>query len=63
MTLASHESDKSLAGQFSSFFLNKTKTMRDTFVYSGTEDDVHTASGPPDITAFTLDKIISNSPT
>ena len=40
MTLPSHESDKSLADQFASFF----KTIRDTFVSSGTDNGVH----PPD---------------
>ena len=47
MTLPSHESDKSLADQFASFFLNKIKTIRDTFVPSGTENDVHPPSYPP----------------
>ena len=50
-------------------FLNKIKTIRDTFVPSGTEYDVHPPPDPPKITTFTqvsedtVDKIISNSPT
>ena len=36
MTLPSHESDMSLADQFASFFLNKIKAIRDTFIPSGT---------------------------
>ena len=46
MTFPSHESDNSLAEQFASFFLNKIKTIRDTFVSCGTEDDVHPPSDP-----------------
>ena len=53
VTLPSHESDKSLADQFASFFLNKIKTIRDTFVPSGTEYDVHPPSEPQKITTFT----------
>ena len=69
MTLPSHKSDKSLANQFTSFFLNKIKTVRNTFISSDTEKDVHPPSDPPKITAFTqvsedtVDKIIQNSPT
>ena len=68
VALPSHVSDKSLADQFASFFFNKIKTIRDTFVPSSTEKDVY----PPDplkINAFTqvfkdtVDKIIRNSPT
>ena len=68
MTLPSHESDKSLADQFAFFFLNKIKTIRDTFIPSGTENDVPPPSDPLKITAFiqvsedTADKIIRNSP-
>ena len=53
VTLPPHESDKSLADQFASFFLNKIKTIRDTFAPSGTEKDVHPSSDPPKIIAFT----------
>ena len=66
MTVPSHESGKSLAYQFASLFLNKIKTIRDTFVHSGTENDVYHRSDPPKITAFTqvaedaVDKIIRN---
>ena len=69
MTLPSHQSDKSLADQFASFFLNKIKTIRDIFFPSGTENDVHPPSDPPKVTTFTqvsedtVDKITSNSPT
>ena len=69
MTLPPHKSDKTLADQFASFFHNKIKTMRDTFIPSGTEKDVLPSSDPPKITAFTkvpqdtVDKIIKNSPT
>ena len=65
-TLSSHESDKSLVDQFASFFLNKIKTIRDTFVPSGTENDVNPPSDPQKIAAFTqvsedtVDKIIRN---
>ena len=67
MTLPSHESDKSLADQFVSFFLKKIKTIRDTLVHSGTEKDVHPPSHSLKITTFTevsegaIDKIIKNS--
>ena len=66
MTLPCHKSDKSLADQFASFFLNKIKTIRDTFVPSGTQNDVYPPD-PPKITAFTqvsedtVDRIIRNS--
>ena len=69
MTLPSHESDKPLADQFASFFLNKIKAIRETFVPSGTENDVHPPSDPPKVTAVTqvsedtVDKIINDSPT
>ena len=69
MKLPPHECDKALADQFASFFHNKIKTIRDTFIPSGTEKDVHPSSDPPKITAFTevpqdnVDKIIRNSPT
>ena len=68
MTLPSQESDKSLAHQFRSFFLNKMKTIRDAFDPSRTEYDVHPPSDLPKIITFTqvsedtVDKIISNSP-
>ena len=64
-----HESDKTLADQFASFFHNKIKTIRDTFIPSGTEKDVCPSSDPSKVTAFTevpqdtVDKIIRNSPT
>ena len=45
MTLPSHESDK-LDDQFASFFSNKIKTIKDTFVPPGTENDVHPPSDP-----------------
>ena len=57
---------KSLADQFASFFL-KIKTTRDTFIPSGTENDVHPPSDPPKITAFTqisedaVDKILRST--
>ena len=69
MTLPSHESDKSLADQFASFFLNKIKIIKDSFVPTDTENDAHPLSYPPKITTFTgvseddVDKIIRNSPT
>ena len=50
MTLSCHESDKSLADQFSSFFMNQIKTIRETFLLSGTENDVHPPSDHPKIT-------------
>ena len=62
------QSDKSLGDQFASFFLNKIKTIRDTFVPPGTENDVHPPSDSLKITAFTqvsedtVDKITRNSP-
>ena len=49
------------------FWPNNTKTIRDTFVPSGTENDVHSPSNPPKIIVFTqvstdtVDKIIRNS--
>ena len=67
MTLPSHQSNKSLAYQFAFFLLNKTKTIRDNFVTSGNENDVHPPSGPTKIIAFTqvsedaVDEIIRNS--
>ena len=66
--LPPHKSDKTLAEQFASFFHNKIKTIRDTFIPSGTEKDVRPSSDPK-ITAFTevpqdtVDKIIRNLPT
>ena len=69
MILPPHDSDKSLADQFASYFHNKIKTNRDTFIPSGIEKDVHPSSDPPKITAFTevpqdtVDKIIRNLPT
>ena len=69
MILPPHDSDKSLADQFASYFHNKIKTIRDTFIPSGIEKDVHPSSDPPKITTFTevpqdtVDKIIRNSPT
>ena len=65
--LPSNESDKALADQFASFFQNKIKRIRDTFIPSGTVKDVHPSLDPPKITAFTevpqdtVDKIIRNS--
>ena len=53
VTLPLHESDKTLADKFASFFHNKIKTIRATFIPSGTEKDVHPSSDPPKITAFT----------
>ena len=51
MTLRSHNSDKSLADQFASFFSEKIRKIRDTctFVLSGTANDVHPASDPPNL--------------
>ena len=69
MNLSSHESEKSLADQFASFFSNKIKKIRDTFIPSGTENEVHPPSDPPKITVFTqvsedaVGKIIKTSPT
>ena len=69
MGIVTDLSDKTLADQFASFFHNKIKTIRDTFIPSGTEKDVRPSSDPPKITAFTeflqdtVDKIIRNSPT
>ena len=69
VTLPSHESDNSLAYQFSSFSLNKIKKMSDTFVLSGTENDVYLLLILKKITAFTqdsedaVDKIIRKSTT
>ena len=66
--LPPHQSDKTLADQFASFFHNRIKTIRDTFTPSGTEN-VRPSSDLPKITAFTevpqdtVDKIIRNSPT
>ena len=71
VTLPPHESDKTLAHQFAfllSFFHNKIKTIRDTFIPSGDEKDVCPSSDPPKIIAFTevpqdaVNKIIRNSP-
>ena len=68
-TLPSHESEKSLADQFASFFTNKIKKIRDNFASSGTEYDVNPLSDPPQITVFrqvsedAVDKIIKASPT
>ena len=68
-TLPSHESEKSLADQFASFFTNKIKKIRDNFASSGTEYDVNPPSDPPQITVFrqvsedAVDKIIKASPT
>ena len=67
--LPPHETDKALADQFASLFHNKIKTIRDTFIPSGTENNVCPSSDPPKITAFTevpqdtVGKIIRNSPT
>ena len=69
MTLPPHNSDKALADQFASYFHNKIKTIKDTFIPSGIEMDVHPSSDPPKITTFTevtqdtVNKIIRNSPT
>ena len=69
MILPPHDSDKSLADEFASYFHNKIKTIRDTFIPSSIEKDVHPSSDPPKITTFTevpqdtVDKIIRNSPT
>ena len=69
MILLPHNSDKELANQFASYFHNKIKTIRDTFIPSGIEMDVHPSSDPPKITTFTqvnqdtVNKIIRNSPT
>ena len=54
-TLPSHESEKSLADQFASFYSNKIKKIRDTFVPSDTENEVHPPSDPPEITVFSKD--------
>ena len=68
-TLPSHESKRSLADQFASFFSNKIKKIRDNFAPPGTEYDVHPSSDPSKITVFrqvseeALDKIIRTSPT
>ena len=67
--LPSHESEKSLADQFSSFFSNKIKKIGDNFAPSATEYDVHTPSDPRKITVFkqvseeAVVKIIKTSPT
>ena len=69
MTLPPHDSDKALANQFASYFHNKIKTIRDTFIPSRIKMDVYPSSDPPKITTFTqvtqdtVDKIIRNSPT
>ena len=47
MTLPPHDSDKALANQFASYFHNKIKTIRDTFIPSGIKMDVHPSSDPP----------------
>ena len=63
-TLPSHESKKSLADQFASFFSNKIKKIRDNFGSIGTENDIHPPSDPPKINVFrqvseeAVDKII-----
>ena len=68
-TLPSHESEKSLADQFASFFSNKIKKIRGTFIPSGTENEVHPPSDPLKITVFSqvsedaVGKIIKTSPT
>ena len=68
-TLPSHESEKSLADQFASFFSKKIKKIRDTSAPSGAENEDHPTSGPTKITAFrqvsedTVGKIIKTSPT
>ena len=68
-TLPSHESEKSLADQFASFFTNKIKKIRDNFASSGTEYDVNPPSDPPQITVFrqvsedAVDKIKINQTT
>ena len=67
--LPSHESKKSLADQFASFFSNKIKKIRDNFGSIGTENDIHPPSDPPKINVFrqvseeAADKIIKASPT
>ena len=67
--LPSHESKKSLADQFASFFSNKIKKIRDNFGSIGTENDIHPPSDPPKINVFrqvseeAVDKIIKTSPT
>ena len=59
----------SLTRHWLTFFHNKIKTIRDTFIPSHTEKDVHLSSEPLKIAAFTevpqdtVDKIIRNSPT
>ena len=68
-TLPSHESQKSLADQFASYFSNKIKNIRDNFGSIGTENDIHPPSDPPKINVFrqvseeAFDKIIKTSPT
>ena len=68
-TLPSHESEKSLADQFASFFSNKIKTISDNFSSIGTENDIHPPSDPPKLNVFkqvseeAVDKIIKTSPT
>ena len=68
-TLPSHESKKSLADQFASFFSNKIKKIRDNFGSIGTENDIHPPSDPRKINVFSqvseeaVDKIIKTSPT
>ena len=57
MTLLSHESEKSLADQFASFFLNKMKKIRDTFASSGTENE------DSEVWEDAVDKIIKIPPT
>ena len=51
-TLPSHESQKSLADQFASYFFNKIKNIRDNFGSIGTENDIHPPSDPPKINVF-----------
>ena len=68
-TLPLHESEKSLADQFASFFSNKIKKIRNTFAPSGTEYEVPPPSDPPKIAVFrqvsedNVGKIIKSSPT
>ena len=68
-TLPSHESQKSLADQFASYFSNKINNIRDNFGSIGTENDIHPLSDPPKINVSrqvseeALDKINKTSPT
>ena len=69
MILPSHELDKSLADQFASFFLNRINKIIDTFVPSGTENDVHPPFYPLKMAAYipvsedAVDILIGYSPT